>query len=261
MEREIQNFIQYLHMKKQTSKNTEDSYRRDLKKMYVYFGEHGVSDFHAITAEQLGGYVLALEASGLKPATVSRSIASMKAFFQYETETHAVESDPAAGIKPPKVERKAPAVLDDCVAERLLAQPGGDSPKELRDRAMLELLYATGIRVSELIALEVSDVDETFGSVAYMDGHRERVVLLDGEAREALERYLKEARPSLAPDGGSGRLFTNCSGQPMSRQGFWKLMKTYGKKAGIATEITPHMLRSTFAARAAKRKSQEADVK
>ena len=141
-----------------------------------------------------------------------------------------------------------PTVLTTEEVTRLLEQPGGTSPKELRDKAMLELLYATGIRVSELISLRVLDVNLRMEYLTCSDGHKERIIPFGMIARKALEAYLAEGRPKLISDEKEDRLFTNCSGQPMSRQGFWKLMKGYGKKAGIEAEITPHMLRHSFAA-------------
>ena len=146
------------------------------------------------------------------------------------------------------VEKKTPTVLNAVETERLLAQPVGNTPKELRDKAMLELLYATGIRVSELVALLVADVDEENRTVFCRDAHRERVIQVEGDAWNALERYLRAGRPKMVEGEGVPWLFTNCSGQSMSRQGFWKLIKAYGRKAGIQSEITPHMLKHSFAA-------------
>ncbi len=247
MKQDIHNFIQYLHQEKQTSENTEVSYERDLKKMCLYLEKQGINDINAITTENLNGYVLFLESTGLKPATVSRSVASMKAFFHYEEKVQRVAADPALELKAPKVEKKVPAVLNEEETGRLLAQPKEDTPKGLRDKAMLELLYATGIRVSELVSLKVSDVDFENNCITCTETHKVREVPLDKTAGNYLEKYLKDARPSLAKEE-SEWLFPNCSGQGMSRQGFWKLIKAYGKKAGIKPEITPHMLRHSFAA-------------
>ena len=230
MTQDIQNFIQYLHQEKNTSENTEVSYARDLKKMNQYLLAQGICDVNEVTATSLTSYVIYLEKEGRKPATISRSIASMKAFYHY------MEKE------------RRPTVLTTEEVTRLLEQPGGTSPKELRDKAMLELLYATGIRVSELISLRVSDVNLRMEYLTCSDGHKERIIPFGMIARKALEAYLAEGRPKLISDEKEDRLFTNCSGQPMSRQGFWKLMKGYGKKAGIEAEITPHMLRHSFAA-------------
>lgn len=248
MKEEIVQFIQYLHEEKQTSKNTEVSYERDLRKMYQYLECQEINRVKSVSAASLNAYILYLGQNGMKPATVSRSIASMKAFFAYLYKTRQIEADPAEKLKAPKIEKKLPAILSMEEMTRLLEQPSGNSPKELRDKAMLELLYATGIRVSELISLKLSDVNLQMEYLNCMDSHKERVIPFGRKAKEALKQYLKEGRPKLVEDEDSEWLFTNCSGQAMSRQGFWKLIKIYGGRAGIETEITPHTLRHSFAA-------------
>ena len=159
MTQDIQNFIQYLHQEKNTSENTEVSYARDLKKMNQYLLTQGICDVNEVTATSLTSYVIYLEKEGRKPATISRSIASMKAFYHYMEKERRLAVDPSERLKAPRIEKKMPTVLTTEEVTRLLEQPGGTSPKELRDKAMLELLYATGIRVSELISLRVSDVN------------------------------------------------------------------------------------------------------
>lgn len=248
MTQDIQEFIQYLHQVKQTSENTEVSYARDLKKMNQYLSAQGISCVSDVTTTALSSYVLFLEKEGRKPATISRSIASMKAFYHYMEKEQKLTADPSELLKAPKIEKKTPAILTTEEVNRLLEQPGGTSPKELRDKAMLELLYATGIRVSELISLHMSDVNLSMEYLICTDGHRERIIPFGRIARDALKRYLEYGRPKLVGTNAGDWLFTNCSGQPMSRQGFWKLIKSYGKKAGIEAEITPHMLRHSFAA-------------
>ena len=248
MKQDIHNFIQYLHQEKQTSENTELSYERDLKKMSLYLTEHGVNRVDAVTLEVLNSYIIEQEQSGLKPATVSRSIASMKAFFHYEELEQKISEDPALNLKAPKVEKKAPSILTTEETDRLLSQPKENSPKGLRDKAMLELLYATGIRVSELISLKLTDVDLSTGYITCVDAHKERAIPITPVAKDTLVRYIREGRPQLVKDENSVWLFTNCAGEAMSRQGFWKLIKSYGKRAGIESEITPHILRHSFAA-------------
>lgn len=243
MKQDICEFIQYLHREKQTSENTEVSYERDLTKMSIYLKEHGVDEVKSITADNLNTYVIYLEKSGLKPATVSRSIASMKAFFHYEKEKNGISSDPAQQLKAPKIEKKERISLSEEETDRLMAQPEKDSPKGIRDRAMLELLNSTSIRVSELISLQVSDINWNEGCLMCSDGHKERTIPLDLMAMQALENYLNNARMVLVKDENSTWLFTNCTGQAMSRQGLWKLMKAYGKKAGIDSELNSHILR------------------
>ncbi len=248
MTQDIQDFIQYLHQVKQTSANTEVSYARDLKKMNQYLSAQGIERASDVTTTVLNSYVLFLEKEGRKPATISRSIASMKAFYHYMEKERKLAADPAELLKAPKIERKLPVILTTEEVNCLLQQPDGDTPKGLRDRAMLELLYATGIRVSELISLKISDVNLKMEYLTCADGHRERIVPFGHVAHEALARYLEQGRPLLVGEDAQEWLFTNCAGQSMSRQGFWKLVKAYGKKAGIEAEITPHMLRHSFAA-------------
>lgn len=211
--------------------------------MAQYFEAQGIDRPEQITAMGLNSYILYLESQGKKPATVSRNIASMKAFFHYLQKNGYVKENAAENLKAPRIERKAPAVLSEEERFRLLEQAGGLTPKELRDRAMLELLYATGIRVSELISLKLSDVNMQMDYLTCRDSARERIVPFNDVAKQALEIYLEQGRTALLSEEDSSYLFTNCSGQVMSRQGFWKLVKAYGKKAGITGELTSHTLR------------------
>lgn len=248
MKEEILPFIEYLHTEKQTSKNTEISYERDLRKLCLFLEAEGIVAANRVTETSLRSYIMRLELEGMKPATISRNIASMKAFFAYFVKLRQLDADPAERLKAPKIEKKLPSVLTTEEMEQLLEQPSGNSPKELRDKAMLELLYATGIRVSELISLKLSDVNLQMEYLTCADSHKERIIPFGKKAKEALRVYLKDGRERLVGEEACEWLFTNCSGQTMSRQGFWKLIKAYGEKAGIETEITPHTLRHSFAA-------------
>lgn len=248
MEQEILGFITYLHNVKKTSTNTELSYKRDLGKMQKYLESQNVEQLERVTETNLNSYILYLEKKGFAAATVSRSIASMKAFFHYCDKELGLIGDPSEKLKSPKIEKKIPEILTMEEVVRLLEQPKGDTPKEVRDKAMLELLYATGIRVSELINLEVSDINLQMNYIVCRDTNKERVIPFGNEARHALIHYLESSRAVMVEDKNSQILFTNCSGQKMSRQGFWKLIKYYAKKAGITADITPHTLRHSFAA-------------
>lgn len=247
MEDKIQEFIVYLREVKKTSENTVLSYERDLRKFNKYCLEVGITDVNQITTTGLNSYVLYLEKQGLKPATISRGIASLKAFWHFLQKEGYVKQDIAEDLKAPKVEKKMPSILSQEETARLLNETNGTSPKELRDGAMLELLYATGIRVSELISLRLEDVNLKMEYITCRDGNKERIVPFGNVAKKKLQVYLSEGRPELATQESSNYLFTNCSGHVMSRQGFWKLVKSYGKKAGITTELTPHTLRHSFA--------------
>lgn len=248
MEKEIRDFVIYLHDVKKTSENTELSYKRDLQKLQSFLEEQGIEDPHRITETSLNSYILFLEKNQFAPATVSRHIAAVKAFFHFMVKRGMVSEDVSENLKAPRIEKKMPEILTMEEVVRLLEQPGRNTPKEIRDRAMLELLYATGIRVSELISLQITDLNLRLGYIICRDSSKERAIPFGNQAKEALLLYLKEARDILIKGTQTEALFVNCSGKPMSRQGFWKLIKYYAAKAGIETDITPHTLRHSFAA-------------
>lgn len=248
MEQAVEAFIVYLHNTKKMADNTVQSYRRDLHKLHGFLAEMGIEKVEDITKTNLNSYILYLEKKHMSPATISRNIASIKAFYHFMFKERMVEEDASEDLKAPKVEKRMPEIMTVAEVDRLLAQPAGDTPKDLRDKAMLELLYATGIRVSELISLKLADVNLKMGFVMCKDGSKERVIPFGNQARVSLIKYLEQGREALLLTREEEILFVNCSGRPMSRQGFWKLIKTYGAKAGIASEITPHTLRHSFAA-------------
>lgn len=248
MEKEISAFIAYLHNVKNTSGNTEMSYRRDLEKVLHFMASRGIQEVKDVTAQDLIDYVKYLEDSKFAAATVSRNIASLKAFYHYMVQEGLVAEDISDKLKAPKIEKKAPEIMTPDEVVRLLDQPSGNSPKEIRDKAMLELLYATGIRVTELITLTLSDVNMQMNFILCRDRNKERIIPFGAAAKAAMERYLNGTREEMLENKKSDVLFANCSGQPMSRQGFWKLIKHYAKKADIQADITPHTLRHSFAA-------------
>ncbi len=245
---DIKGFMEYLHEEKKTSKNTEVSYERDLRKLDEYLMTQNVKLPDAVTEDMLWEYIQQLKECGRKPSTISRNIASFKAYFEYLCKEGIIAKNIASSLKAPKVEKKIPEILTTEETERLLKQPSGSTPKELRDKAMLELLYATGIRVSELITLKLSDVNLKMEYITCADTHKERIIPFGNMAKNAIDAYIDNGRPKLVAGRESELLFTNCSGGAMSRQGFWKLLKQYGNKAGIHTDITPHTLRHSFAA-------------
>lgn len=247
MKKEIEAFISYMHEQRKTSLNTETAYARDLTKLMAYAQQAGIHEFAQVTAALLQQYMRELEAQGRKAATISRFLASAKAFFAWQVRMGQRAENPTNGLKPPKIEKKPPEILTQSQIIKLLEQPSSSAPKELRDKAMMELLYATGIRVSELISLKLSDVNLRLEFVTCRDEHKERTVPFGENARRALQEYLQRSRPKLVHDRECELLFTNCSGEPMSRQGFWKIVKHYGKRAGLSDEITPHTLRHSFA--------------
>ncbi len=248
MEKVITEFITYLHNTKKVSKNTEISYARDLKKMQYFFEEQGMVSIDQISATSLNSYLLYLEHQHFAPATISRSVAAIRAFFQYLYKEHKLSEDPAQDLKPPKVEKKMPEILTVEEVNLLLAQPSEATPKGIRDKAMLELLYATGIRVSELIHLKVTDVNLSVGYILCRENDRERIIPINNTAKKYMKSYLLGVRDIFVENETCDTLFTNCSGHPMSRQGFWKLLKSYASACGIHKDITPHTLRHSFAA-------------
>lgn len=248
MEQAIEQFITYLHNVKKTSANTEMSYRRDLKKVAAFLSTNGLTDLVNVKEADLKSYIVFMNEQHFAAATVSRNIASIKAFFHFLNQEKIIDRDISEGLKAPKIEKKMPEILTTQEVVRLLEQPSGDSPKEVRDKAMLELLYATGIRVTELITLRISEVNLPMSFIVCKDAHKERVIPFGMAAKNALVKYLTKAREEMVEDKSSDILFANCSGSPMSRQGFWKLIKYYSKKAGITADITPHTLRHSFAA-------------
>ena len=238
----------YLHNVKNTSENTEMSYKRDLGKVQQFMGSRGITQVQEVSSEDLSDYVKYLEDHKFAAATVSRNIASIKAFYHFMMQESMVQEDLSEQLKAPKIEKKAPEIMSPEEVVRLLEQPSGETHKEIRDKAMLELLYATGIRVTELITLTLSDVNMQMGVILCRDRNKERIIPFGTAARDALSRYLDGTRDAMLENKASEVLFVNCSGQPMSRQGFWKLIKYYAKKAGIKADITPHTLRHSFAA-------------
>ncbi|HIT42721.1 MAG TPA: tyrosine recombinase XerD [Candidatus Caccovicinus merdipullorum] len=245
---EIANFVEYLKDVKKTSRNTQVSYQRDLLQLCEYLEGQGIYEVPKVTRTSLNSYILYLEREGKATTTISRVLASIKAFFHYEFSMGNIKRDPAELLKAPKIEKKAPVILTVEEIEALMAQPCGRNAKEIRDKAMLELLYATGIRVSELVHLKLEDVNLNVGFITCRDQQKERMVPFGKVARKALQEYLMNSRGILLKGRESEWLFTNCSGLPMSRQGFWKIIKFYGDKAGIKSDITPHSLRHSFAA-------------
>lgn len=248
MENEINAFISYLHNVKKMSNNTEMSYRRDLEKVRLFLEARGITDVRKASAKDLQEYISSLEGQHFAAATVSRNIASIKAFFHYLESEGILSEDISGVLKAPKIEKKIPEILSMEEVVRLLEQPSGNTPKEIRDKAMLELLYATGIRVSELISLQLADVNMRAGSIICRDRNKERIIPFGKAAKKALMKYLNGTREEMLENKKADALFVNCSGQPMSRQGFWKLIKYYAKKADIKADITPHTLRHSFAA-------------
>lgn len=247
MEHLINEFMEYLQNEKNISGNTELSYRRDLKKMVAYFDQAGVQKMEEVTEADLKVYLGEMRKEKFAPATISRNIASIRAFFHYLLKKGIIREDPSEYLKAPKIQKKTPEFLTVEEVDRLLRQPSSDTGKGIRDKAMLELLYATGMRVSELLNLQTEDINLSFGYVICHDSEKERVLPIGNVSRDALVRYMDKARKLFVKDTKETALFTNCSGKAMSRQGVWKVLKGYAEAAGIHRDITPHTLRHSFA--------------
>lgn len=248
MEKQLSYFTEYLEKVRKSSHNTVLSYRRDLEKFAGFMRSQGIVDLERVNETTLNAYVLLMEREQFAASTISRNIAALKAFFDYLTRYQGFPANPAQKLKAPKIEKKAPEVLTVEEVTRLLEQPAGRNNKEIRDKAMLELMYATGIRVSELVSLTIDDVNVQAGYIRCAEHGKERIIPIGSVARVSMRQYLKQARPAMLSDSNNRILFPNCSGQAMSRQGFWKILKQYAGKAGIETDITPHTLRHSFAA-------------
>jgi len=243
----ITQFQTYLTEEKRSSQNTVSSYIRDLNQFDAYLSTSTRKDLKKVTAKDIEGYMAWMRSHNKSAATVTRALASLKSFYNYLLGCKEVKSNPAKNVAAAKVERKFPQILTGKEVELFLEQPVCVDAKGFRDHAMLELLYATGIRVTELISLNVSDVNLTLGLVRCESKGRERMIPLYQTAVRALQEYIQNIRPQIIADEDEEALFVNMNGERMSRQGFWKIVKYYQEKAGIEKEITPHTLRHSFA--------------
>lgn len=238
----------YLTQVKKSSANTLSSYLRDIRQLGDYLSSHTDCGYDSADEEVLGEYINWLKGKGKSVATVSRAIASIKSFYAYLLTEGIVEHNPSGVLVPDKTTQKLPQVLTSREVELLLEQPECVDAKGYRDRAMLELLYATGIRVSELISLDIGDLSLGAGIITCHGRDHDRAIPLYSAAIKALNEYTEFVRPQMIASPEEKALFVNVSGERMSRQGFWKLIKSYQVKAGIEKTITPHTLRHSFAA-------------
>lgn len=244
----IEIFESYLINEKKASANTLSSYLRDVRQFSDYMQSNCVKDIIDAQEEDLAGYIDGLREKGKSVATVSRSIASLKCLYTHLTIKRYITDNPSTKLAPEKSEQKLPEILTSEEVDLLLSQPECIDAKGFRDKAMLELLYATGIRVTELIDLDLEDVNLPAGVIRCRGKDKERVIPLYPKAIKAISEYLDIVRPQMIAMPDEKALFVNVSGERMSRQGFWKLIKHYQKKAGIEKDITPHTLRHSFAA-------------
>lgn len=240
----LSSFIDYLYEEKKLSENTLMSYRRDLKQYEEYVLKNGI-DYLTVKKDDLNEYLSYLKELGKAPSTVSRNVASLKAFYGFLYDESVIDTNPSEGIRYNKNVRKIPGVLTGREIDKLFSQPDITTFKGLRDKAMLEVLYATGIRVSELISLKNKDINIKVGYISCSGNGTKRVIPLHDEAIDILKLYIKRHKNMFTEEGF---IFVNVNGQPITRQGFWKVIKEYVKDARIKKEITPNTLRHSFAA-------------
>lgn len=243
MDKTVLDYVEDLKKTKGISVNTEMAYRRDLMKLVRYLADQGIFEVDKITATNLNSYMLYMEKEGLTNTTISRNIASIKGFFAYLIRQGLVKEDISECLTAPRIERRAPKSAAKEDVEKVLSVPNGKTPKLLRDKAMIELLYSTGIMVEELVSLRIQDVNLNVGYLQCHFENNQNAYPIDKQAQKALRAYLKNGREKLLKGRESDVLFPNISGRKMSRQGFWKILKGYAANAGIKGTITPSMLR------------------
>ena len=240
-------FQEYLVNQKSVSENTLESYLRDVEHFLAFLTELGIDDPADATVDTLNRYMAKLEGLKRSNATITRNVASIRCFYQYLILSGKTDNNPAKCVKLEKSQKKLPQILSGKEIELLLSQPNVEEPKGCRDKAMLELLYATGIRVTELVDLNIEDINLHTGMLYCKSGKNDRVIPVYSTAVTAIADYLTRVRSMLiSPDGGQA-LFTNLNGHRLTRQGFWKIVKGYAEQAHIVKEITPHTLRHSFA--------------
>ncbi len=248
MESYVNEFINYLAVERGLAQNTLESYGRDLKQFQTYLDNGNMEILKDSSRNTILGYLNNLQSKGRAVSTISRNLAAIKSFYQYLVRERYLDKDPAANLESPKIEKKLPKILTISEVEQLLKQPNGLLPTGLRDKAMLELLYATGIRVSELISLNISDINLDMGYIkCYGKGAKERIVPLGSIAAKCVQDYTGKGRPKLVRTYDEAALFVNHHGNRLTRQGFWKIIKKYAQEANIHKDITPHTLRHSFA--------------
>jgi len=244
----INEFINYLAVERGLAENTILAYRSDLEQFFDHLDEQEIESLKDITKESIISFLSSLKEVGCATSTLSRKLATLKTFFRFLLDEEHLDTDPTFDLESPKVEKTLPYILNIGEIEQLLQQPEADKPLGLRDVAMLELLYATGIRISELIDLDISDVNREEAYLRCLGkGHRERIIPIGHPALQAIELYLAEGRGHLIKNLRETALFVNRFGKRLTRQGAWKNLKRYARKAGIGKGISPHTFRHTFA--------------
>ena len=246
MDKQIKLFLEFLQNDKKLSNNTLQSYRRDILQFRDYVNENNIN-YAKAKEEDIKDYLKELQKEGKKTSTASRSLASIRSFYQFLLRTKKAKGDPTVSIQSPKIEKRTPSVLTSEEVELLLDQPKDVDLKGTRDKAMLEFAYATGMKVTEIIDLNIDDVNFEEDTVTCSNGKKARTIPLGTLAEKALREYVEQARPILIKNEDNKALFVNVNGSRLTRQGFWKIVKYYKEQAHIEKDITPHVLRHSFA--------------
>lgn len=248
MKQYVHHFIDYIGIEKGLANNTLHSYERDLTAYITFLVREGITNLENTSRLHIMSYLSHLQEQKRASATISRNMASIRNFYQFLFRERIITHNPSVEMETPKIEKRLPKVLNFQEVEKLLNQPSSNEPFDLRDKAMLELLYATGIRVSELVTLKITHINLSMGFVrCYGKGSKERIIPLGQKAIEALTVYLQKGWKKLAKGEDQDSLFMNHHGSQISRQGFWKIIKKHSLQAGINKRITPHTLRHSFA--------------
>lgn len=247
MNAELTKFVDYMYTEKKASENTVVSYRRDLTGFFEYLKIHSINNLSKVTPQVISNYYVFLAAEGKKNSTIARISSSIKGMYRFLGIKGDINVNPAKNVHAEPAEKSLPSVLTSKEVELLLSQPLENTEKEIRDRAMLELLYATGIRVSELINLNTNDINIEIGFIRCSNSKQERIIPVYASAATAVRNYIERVRSIIVSDAGERALFLNLNGTRLTRQGFWKIIKTYSARAGINKDITPQTLRHSFA--------------
>ena len=246
MEKQLKLFFEFLENDKKLSDNTLQSYRRDIEQYEKYVSDNKIN-YLKVTEETILEYMEYLREENKKESTISRSLASIRSFYQYLIRVKKIKKDPTMTIESPKISKRTPNILTSKEVELLLDQPKDVDLKGTRDKAMLEFAYATGMRVTEMISLDIDDVKLDEGYVVCRGRSKSRNIPLGSMSLKALKEYIDDARPYLIRDESEEALFVNVNGTRLTRQGFWKIVKYYKEQAHIEKDITPHVLRHSFA--------------
>lgn len=246
MEKQIKLFLEFIQDEKKLSNNTLQSYRRDIVQYQEYIEDNKIN-YLKVEKADIEDYLVSLQGHNKKSSTVSRSLASIRSFYQFLVRSRKIKHDPTDGIASPKIDKKVPSILTSKEIELLLEQPKDIDLKGTRDKAMLEFAYATGMRVTEIISLNIDDVNLEEGYVICRNGNKQRNIPLGTMSLNALKEYINEARSVLIRDENNKALFVNINGKRLTRQGVWKIIKYYKEQAHITKDITPHVLRHSFA--------------